>query len=244
MRSSRCPPDRLAGSSRPDAVDLRPRAVRAPCGRTPCRSRSTWSWVIFSSSFSARSSSSARDVAVLLGGLEVLAGVAADVADGDAPVLGHVLDDLHVLLARSSVSGGKLRRITTPSLFGLTRRGRCRGSPSRWRQSEPRSWGLTTSCAGLGHLERGELLQRNLRAVVVDEQLLDQRRRRPDRCARWRTAFCTCSTALSILSMASSRVSSVTTDSVPTLRQGTAPGLEACSAGRQVLGTDRADGSR
>ena len=60
---------------------------------------STWSWVIFSSSFSARSSSSAEISPRLSDALEVLAGVAAQVAHGDPAVLGHVLDDLDVLLA-------------------------------------------------------------------------------------------------------------------------------------------------
>jgi hypothetical protein len=63
--------------------------------------------------------------------------------------------------------------------------------------------------ARLGHLDRGELLDRDLRAVVIDVDPLDQAgAARPVRTVEnwdW-----TCSTALSILSMASSRVSSVT----------------------------------
>ena len=55
------------------------------------------------------------DLAGLLERLEVLAGVAADVAHGDPAVLGHVLDDLHVLLAallgeRGEVEADDLRR--------------------------------------------------------------------------------------------------------------------------------------
>jgi hypothetical protein len=43
----------------------------------------------------------------------------------------------------------------------------------------PLSYGLMISCAGLGHLEPRQLLERHLGAVVVDHQLLDQRRGRP-----------------------------------------------------------------
>ena len=46
-----------------------------------------------------RSSSSSGDLAVLLERLELVAGVAADVAHRDPALLGPVLHDLHELLA-------------------------------------------------------------------------------------------------------------------------------------------------
>ena len=58
------------------------RSSRSLCPRRSSISATTW-WVCFSRSFSTRSRSSLRDVAVLLEGLEVVAGLAADVADGD-----------------------------------------------------------------------------------------------------------------------------------------------------------------
>jgi hypothetical protein len=60
---------------------------------------STWSWVTFSSSFSARSRSSAEISPSFSARLHRLASVAASTANGDAAVLGHVLDHLDVLAA-------------------------------------------------------------------------------------------------------------------------------------------------
>lgn len=57
--------------------------------------------------------------ALLLGLLDVVDCVAADVADGDLGILGVFADLLRETLRRSSVSCGKTRRITRPSFCGL-----------------------------------------------------------------------------------------------------------------------------
>ena len=59
----------------------------------------TYSWVSFSSSFSARSSSSEEISPVLLQVFELVTGGAAQVAHRHPPLLGLVLHDLHQLLA-------------------------------------------------------------------------------------------------------------------------------------------------
>ena len=89
-------------------------------------------------------------------------------------------------LRRSSVSCGKLRRSTAPSLDGLSPRSDCwmafsmaleRGLVERGDHQR----------AGLGHAEPGQLLQRDVGAVVLDRQLLDQGRRGPAGADAWRT---------------------------------------------------------
>ena len=49
----------------------------------------------------------------------------AQVAHRDPALLGHVLDHLDELRRRSSVSGGKLRRMECPSLLGFSPRSEC-----------------------------------------------------------------------------------------------------------------------
>ena len=76
------------GQTSSSSVSLRPSAASIA---------STWSWVIFSSSFSAAFQLVGGDLPVALRSLQVLAGVAAQVAHRDPALLGHVLDDLDVL---------------------------------------------------------------------------------------------------------------------------------------------------
>ena len=84
----------------------------------------TTSWVAFSRSFSMRCSSRSQ-LAGLLERLELLPGVAADVAHGDPALLGLVLDDLHHLLAPLLGELGNTSRTTWPSLLGLMPRSLC-----------------------------------------------------------------------------------------------------------------------
>ena len=139
---------------------------------------STCSWVIFSSSFSARSSSSAEISPSFSDGLEVLARVAAEVAHGDAAVLGHVLDDLDVLLAALL---GERREVEPDDRAVVARVDAEVAVADRLLDGAERGAvvRLDEQLAGLGHLEAGELLQRDRRAVVLDVQLLDERRRGP-----------------------------------------------------------------
>ena len=60
-----------------------------------------------------------RDAALALKLLELFLRVPADVPNGNPALLGPVVDQLHSSLRRSSVSGGKLSRITVPSLHGV-----------------------------------------------------------------------------------------------------------------------------
>jgi hypothetical protein len=102
-----------------------------------------------------------RDLAVLLGGLEVLAGIAPDVADGDAPVLGHVLDHLDVLAPALFGERREVEPDDDPSLFGDTPRSLSRmarsmapsvlascGLISSWRASG--TWMAASCCSGTG----------------------------------------------------------------------------------------------
>ena len=78
-------------------------------------------------------------------------------------------------LRRSAVSGGNDRRMLLPSLLGLRPR-------SDWRMAfsmaamAPLSYGVITSMRASGTREPGELLERDVGAVVLDRELLDQRR--------------------------------------------------------------------
>ena len=89
------------------------------------------------------------DLAVLLGRLEQLAGVAPDAAQGDAPSSAMVLATFTYSRRRSSVSCGNDKRIEMPSLLGDTPRSLSRMAFSM-ASSEPRSWGLISSCRASG----------------------------------------------------------------------------------------------
>ena len=81
-------------------------------------------------------------------------------------------------LRRSSVSGGNARRMTVPSLLGAMPEvavadGLLDGA------HRVAVVGPDDEQPGLGHAEAGQLLERDVGPVVVDEELLDQRRGGP-----------------------------------------------------------------
>ena len=117
-------------------------------------------------------------------------------------------------LRRSSVSGGKVRRIEMPSLLGLSPRSDCWMAFSM-APIDALVVGRDQRAAGLGHREAGELLQRHLGAVVVDRELLDEGRGGPAGADRWRTRPGCGRRPCAIFSVASSRTTSVISVSSP-----------------------------
>ena len=81
-------------------------------------------------------------------------------------------------LRRSSVSGGKLRRMID-AVVGRADAQVAVADGLLDRAKRAAIVRLDDQLPGLGHLEAGQLLHRHHRAVVVDHQLLDQRRRCP-----------------------------------------------------------------
>ena len=159
--------------------------------------------------------------------------LSSNVADGYAALFGEVLDDLDELLAtllgerrerqtdgRPVVAGGDPEVGVADRLLDRPQR----GAVMRANEQLP----------GLVDLDRRQLDDRDLRAVVVDSEPLDQGRRgRPVRTV-W-NCDCTWATALSILSMVSSSVSSITRPSVTTL---------SCPARTELPATVRSEGGQ
>ena len=160
-----------------------------------------------SSSFSARSSSSSESSPSFSSSSSSWRAARRRLRTATLPSSAMCLTTFTSSLRRSSVSGGKVRRIEMPSLLGLRPEVGLLDAPSRWRRSPPCRRGVMTSMAGLGHLEAGELLERDLGAVVVDRDLLDQGRGGPTGADRRRTRPGRGATAFSIFSSASSSTS-------------------------------------
>ena len=116
----------------------------------------------------------------LLRRLEVLAGIATQVARHNASVLRQTLDDLDVLLASLLGERGDVE----PDDHAVVGRGDAEVAlaDSTLDRGQRRAVvGLDDQLARLGHLETGQLLQRDRGAVVLDHDPLDQRRRCPAR---------------------------------------------------------------
>src|SRR4051794_34642204 len=99
-------------------------------------------------------------------------------ANTDASLLRHVLDDLDELLAALRSEG---RERQPDDLTVVARVDPQVGVAEGLLDRADRGLvvGLDGEQPRLGHAEPRELLERDLRAVVVDRQLLDERRRRP-----------------------------------------------------------------
>ena len=115
--------------------------------------------------------------------LEVVHDVPADVAHGDPPLLGHVADDLDELLAPLL---GQLRDRQADHLAVVRRRQAEVGLLDRPldRLQRARVERLDGQEARLGRVDRRELLERRLLAVVVDLNAVQQGRRRAARAHR------------------------------------------------------------
>ena len=118
------------------------------------------------------------DLAVLLERLELVAGRPPQVADRDPALLGLVLDHLHQLLASL---GRELREHQADHLAVVGRGDTQVGVLDGLLDGLHRALvvGGDDQHPGLGHVEPGQLLERHVGAVVVDLQLLDERRRGP-----------------------------------------------------------------
>src|SRR5436190_8002810 len=115
--------------------------------------------------------------------LEVVDRVAADVAHCDAPLLGHPAHDLDELLA------ALLRELRDrqPNQLAVVRGRQAEvGFLNRPLDRAQRAWveRLDGDHPRLGRVDRGELLERRLLAVVVDLDAVEERRRRAARAQR------------------------------------------------------------
>ena len=173
------------------------------------------------------------DVAVLLERLELLAGVAADVAHRDPALLGPVLHHLHQLLA--AVLGelpGTSSRMTTPSFDGVDAEvalldrllDRLDRALVVGRDHEDPGLGDAEARRAAGAGPSG--------AVVVDLELLDQAGRGPPGADARRTPPAGGSTALCILSLASSSESHLVAG-VAMLAYRLASSSRACRSARR-----------
>ena len=165
--------------------------------------------------------------------VELVLGLAADVADRDLGVLGLVRASLMYSWRRSSVSSGRTTRMTLPSLLGLTPRSESRSVFSISPIADL-SNGVMRIVRGLGRLERRELLQRRRRAVVVDRELVEHAPGWRGRCGCAAKSSLATSTAFSIFSSASRRVSSITGSSGVLASAGRRWSAWACSARQAV----------